>query len=669
MVSKFGGIPIEETGSQFGGVATDQQQAPPLPAITPERRELTREAKKRGLIQSTPEQLAIRQSAVDETIKDIWPTTAFAVSVGKGVENVMRGIGLAPEPTEQSVAGMQALEKEFPIATTVGEITGEATPFMLPGGAIGKLASMPARMVAGGALGAAEGGILSSAQEKDIEKGAAIGGAIGVGAEVLFPIIGRIGHSLIQRVTGRVSTGNVLDVTGKPTAAFQEALDRSGVDFEDITEDALQIINTQKPVDPGQAARKAFLEEQELTPTRAQVTRGAGEFQAQQEAIKTSGRAREAIEQQEAILSTRFDNAVRDTTGDAYSPTNTIVDAVTDKASILDKEITSLYKQAREVAPGAKNISFDGLTQSLEKWLPSNRRTGGNVEALIGDMQGKGILDKDMNVIGSVDVETAEDLRKMTNELYDNQNPFGNMVLRSIKDSLDDDVFKAAGEDVYKSARKAKADFEKELNRAKISKFDSRKKNLVRDVLENKIGPDELTEKVVFGKAWRVEDLQQLKDYIGDSPALNDLKADVLEKIKNNSFIGPEDSSGFKALSRHKLESNIHKVGWKKLGVIFGSEEVKFLKDMLKVSKLREPVRGTALGKGPSAQAIAALEKKLSNVPLLGAVVNIVDYDAAGRAVLKAKPERLQLPESIGKGLPAPIAAGAIATTTQKENE
>lgn len=657
-----------------------------LGALNPKRKEAVEELGRRGLLdlsspiqkeeteqpprQSGPEQLSLRQQAVDETIKDIWPTTAFAISVGKGIENVGRGMGILPDPSEQSQEGMARLEKKFPISTTAGEITGEAAPFMVPGAKIGQLASVPLRVAASGVLGAAEGGILSNAEGQDIEKGAGLGAAFGMGAEVLFPIIGRLGRSVFQRIKGKPPVGAILDISGKPTPEFQEALEQSGLSFEDLRDDAVQLINEGKAGDPAQAARKSFLESQGLKPTKAQVTRDAADFQAQQEAVKTSGRARSAIEEQESILSTRFNNSVRETTGDAYSPTNTVIDSVVNKATVLDREIGSLYKEARELSPGAKNVEFKGLTEKIRKWLPADRRTGGNIEALMGDMKSKGIIDKDLKVIGSVDVETAEDLRKMTNELYDPQNPFGNMVLRDIKDSLDEDVFKAAGEDVYKRARKAKFDFEKELSRAKISKFDSRKQNLVRDILENKIDPDQMTEKVVFGKAWRPADLQQLKDYIGDAGPLNDLKADVLENIKNKSFIGPEDASGFKALSRSKLENTINKIGWKKINIIFDEPEIKFLKDMLKVSKLREPVRGTALGKGPSAQAIAALEKKIGDLPLIGALVNIVDYDAAGRAVLKAKPQRLEIPKGIEERLlPAPVAAAGIATTSDQQEE
>ncbi len=137
-----------------------------------------------------------------------------------------------------------------------------------------------------------------------------------------------------------------------------------------------------------------------------------------------------------------------------------------------------------------------------------------------------------------------------------------------------------------------------------------------------------------------------MKSYINDHPegqaAFNDLRAETLDSIKNKAFIGPEDAQGNRALSRDALERELRGIGRKKLEVLYTPKEVKFLEDMLHVAKLREPVRGTQQGAGPSAQAIGKLEKKLKEVPMLGALVNFIAFDAQGRAVLKAAPKRIE---------------------------
>ncbi len=622
----------------------------------------------------SPRQLAMLMEAESMGLGE-----TFLTAVGSGLTTIGRGVGLAEPASEIEKEAMAALHQVSPIAAGAGEIIGEAAPFVPLAMATGGIGSLVGRAAGTGIVGAAEGGIIQAGKGEDAITGAGIGGAIGVGAEVILPVIGRLGRKVFQRVTGRAPKGALIDAAGQPTQELNEALQSAGMTFKDLTGDSIELIQKKgAAVDPEQLARREFLESQGLTgeaaPTQAQVSRGADEFQRQQEAAKTTGRARTRLENQEAVLTSRFNDAVTETTGKSSSRSSSVIDAVVDKATVLDQEISSLYKQAREVAPGSKNVKFKTLTSALKRAMPANRRSGGNVEAVLGEMQNIGILDKDMKVVGKVAVETAEELRKYMNELYDPQNGFGNDILRKLKETLDDDVFSASGDDIFNQARKAKRDFEVGLERAKISKFDRRKQNLVKDVLENKINPDEFVNQVVLSKKWRAKDLKQLTDYLSDidTNALNDLKADVLETIKTKAFAGPEDANGFKSLSRAKLESIIDGIGENKLKVIFDDKERKFLDDMLKIAKMREPVRGTALGRGPSAQAIARLEKSIKDIPVLGFLVSMVDYDAAGRAVLKGRPQKLAVPLGrVEKALTAPVAAGGTiaALETQRGDE
>lgn len=605
-------------------------------------------------------------------LESISPVEAGLIGMGKGFKTIGRAVGLADQATEFEKQSFEELKAQQPAATTTGEVLGEAAPFVAPGLGIAAIPARAGQIAATAALGATEAGLIAKGEERDVGeqfKAAGIGATVAGALEVAIPVIGRIGGKVIRKALGRAPKGAVIDAAGKPSKELVDALAEQGQTFDDVVREAQGELR-KKAVEPREAARKAFLKSQGLDPTRAQVTRNAADFQSQQEAAKTSSRVRDALEKQEAILTSRFDNAVLETGGTSASPTVGVVDALTEKATKLDQEIGDLYSAAREIAPGEKNIKFNNLTKQLKSLAPADRRSGGNISAIVGDMQSKGILDKKMNVIGKVDVETAEDLRKLTNELYDPQNPFGNMLLRQVKDKLDDDVLKASGKDFFQQGRKAKAAFEKELSRAKISKFDSRKANLVRDVLENKIDPDQLTDKVVFGKAWRDTDLKQLKDYISTDEAgkaaFNDMRAEVMQKIKDKAFIGPADEAGFQALSRDKLQRAINSIGDKKLKVLFTPQENKFLKDMMQIAKLREPVRGTALGRGPSAQAIGRLESAIRENPILRTLLDSVSFDVQGRAVLRSKPTAITQPVQRLPITPA-IAPAAVAATQQEQ--
>lgn len=674
----------------------------------------------------TPEGLAEAQQDMNV---DIGGLEAGMIAAGRGLTTLGRGLGLVEDEDPAVTESYKGLQEQHPVGTTVGEIAGEAAPFMIPGTAVAKIPALWARIVASTTIGATEGGLITSGKGDNAAMGAAVGGITAGTLEAVLPSVIRRGTQLIRRIRGKSPTGSVVDKKGVPSAEFQEALADSGQTIDDIAEEVLSEFEG-KALDPKQAARQAFLESQGIKPTTAQVTRTADDFQAQQELAKTSTGVRAALEQQEAALTSRFNTAIEKTGGEGQPIGSPVTDVIVSKATQLDNTIGDLYKTAREAAATEKIVRFDGLEKKVRELAPSNRRAGGNVEAFVGDMQAKGILDKDMKVVGKVDVETAEDLRELANELYDPANPFGNSILRKLKDSLDDDVFKAVGEDAFKESRAAKATFERDLSRAGVSKFDSRKANLVRDVLENKISPDSFVKDTIMSKKWRAADIEQLKKYVlAEVPAIpgegkpawrapnvrelekslqegtaskglegaplwmtsniddfekgilsasevsvspgqaawNSLRAETLESIKERSFFGPEDADGFRALSRDKLQKAIQSIGTPKLKVLFTPKELKFLKDLLEVTKLREPVRGTALGKGPSAQAIGVLQRAIESIPIVGSLLDDVTVGVGGKIVLRGKAASAKVPgKEFNLSAATPIAAAA---TVPEENQ
>jgi hypothetical protein len=211
---------------------------------------------------------------------------------------------------------------------------------------------------------------------------------------------------------------------------------------------------------------------------------------------------------------------------------------------------------------------------------------------------------------------------------------------------------------------------EKGLSRAKISKYDRRKKNLVRDMQENIVNPDRAVDTIVFSRTSRAEDLSQLKNYAtGDEAgvaAWDGMRREVLQTIKERAFTGAEDANGFQVLSRPNLQKTMRDIGTEKLRVLFEPEELKFLRDMVQVSKLREPVRETFKGKGPSAQAVSGLQKRLGKLDLMMQIFNVVDVN--GKAALRGNPTKLIGAPQASPGRAA-AAAVPIAGLTNDEDE
>jgi len=614
------------------------------------------------------QQLAARQAEETGSLE------ALAVGAGRGLTTVGRGLGLAEPEAPAATRAFEALQERRPITTTVGEIAGEAAPFLVPGTGIGAATTLGGRAVLSGLLGATEAGVLArgkGAGKETVVGAAGIGGAVASTAELALPVIGRIGGRLIRRVLGKEPTTTILDAAGNPSAELTEALNKAGIGFEDLSAEAQRLLSAEDVVDPAARARQLFLEEQGLTGTRAQITGEAAEFQAQQELAKTSGRVRTALEAQEQVLAGRFENAISATGGSANRSNSTAFDHIADRSIDLDAAISQAYKTAREVASDQKVIKANNLAKELRNLAPFNEQTGGLASSVKGILQQRGVLDKKFKATGRIDANTAEQIRIDINGLFDSTNPLGRQKIRSLKNALDDDVAEAVGEDVFQGARAAKAKFEKDLRRAKVNKFDRRKKDLVRDILENKVNPDRFLDEAVLSRSVRGADLNDLKTFLnldGPGPGLdawNDLRAEALNDIKNKAF---KEVAGEAALSRAGLQSALDKIGTQKLKVLFEPKELKFLSDMLKVSKIREPKRGTALGRGPSAQAIGRLEEVLKRIPLIGNVFEGIGVAADGRIALR--PPSLQAPlqpTQAARAIPLALPAIPAAIAAQEQ--
>jgi hypothetical protein len=385
-----------------------------------------------------------------------------------------------------------------------------------------------------------------------------------------------------------------------------------------------------------QSANRSALEAEGLNPLRAQVTRDAGEFQAQQEMAKGSGPIRARLEQQESRLQGAFEQKAIDTDGSIITSTSTPIDEVLDRSISLDKEIGRLYTQAREAAPEAKNIRLTKLAQSLNNLSGEENISGGLITSVRSNLLNRGIIDKEGKVIGRVSVETGEQVRQDINALFDSVSDRGRQLSRQLKDNLDDDVLLQSGSDLFDSARSAKREFEQGLNRAQISKFDKRKTNLVRDMLDNKVNPDTFVNDVVFAKKWRREDISQLKRYLtqtdSGTQAWNDMRAQAMDEIKNRSFKGPAREDGVtQSLSRDGLQKALTTLKGKS-EVLFTAEENDFLKRMQNVARIREPAPGTFTGKGPSAVAMREVKNRL---PLIGEILESLSDFKQTRLLLR----------------------------------
>lgn len=196
----------------------------------------------------------------DQLAQDTSPGQAVAIGAGKGLATIGRGLGLIDPADETEQGAMQALKSEHPIATGAGEIVGESAPFaVFP---VGALPTWWARLLAGGAVAATEGGIIAKGTDRNVAQGATIGGTIGITAEALIPVIGRFTGAIIRKVAKNVP-GNItaqgvdavkkykslvrrateaplINAKGEPSIELMKLLELNDIKFSDLGDEAVE---------------------------------------------------------------------------------------------------------------------------------------------------------------------------------------------------------------------------------------------------------------------------------------------------------------------------------------------------------------------------------------------------------------------------------------------
>ena len=602
--------------------------------------------------------------------------SAGLVGAGRGLSTIGRALGLT-EPEEPIVTkNYKELEEARPISTTIGEVTGEAAPFLLPGGLVAKATTIPSRVAASGLLGATEAGLITKGKGgsgEDIIKSGGLGGTVAGTLELVLPVIGRLGGKIFRRLTGKTPNSPILTASGEPSQEFIEALDKAGLTLDDVANNSEQLLSTLNIDDAASVARKEFLERQGIKPTRAQITGDPNAFQAQSELVGQSGKVSNALKSQEKVLEGRFENAVSATGGSANPSTVPAIDYIADRAIDLDAQISAAYKATRELAPTEKIIKPKKMIESIRGIAGSDTLTGGLASGARDILRAKGLIgNKGLKLEGRIDATTAEEVRIALNGMYKSVTPFGKGKLEEMKHALDSDVQRAIGADIFTDARAAKAKFEKDLNRVKVNKFDARKSNLVRDILENKISPDTFLNDAVLKKSVRGIDLEQLKRYLHIDKtdegvaAWNQVRADAMNHIKETAI---KEVAGEPALSRAGMEKALKSMGQAKLKVLFSDDELKFLDDMLKTSKLREPVRGTQAS--PSGAAIRNLTNAVNKSSLLQGIwsgaLEYIGRDVSGRTALRQPAIKTLAPTSAKISQLTPALIPAITSQEQQQ--
>lgn len=441
-----------------------------------------------------------------------------------------------------------------------------------------------------------------------------------------------------------------------------------------LTPEAMQVIQ-QNDLDrmvrgllsPEQAENYNLFVSRGVQPTRADVTRSVSDQRELREALKEEGPVVDVVSGQERRIRSLIEgeaDRLDQTTGGGVSTRSTagtqIFEAMDDFATRSDRLINAAYKEAKiQGRADGRVVNPGNLATTVLSNRKADRATGGKISELEGVLEQHGILSTNANgklVLTNkrITVEEAESLRQDMNRMHSStkQGPEGagaRSYIRKFKEALDGDVERAVGADIFAEARKAKRDYENVIGRGKRNKRDLAKRELLKDIIENKIPEEKIVERLLSAPKAELKRIKQflLSEHAGDkgSQAFDSFKSVVIRDLLDRSINKGTTVGGEPEFNPAKLGTAVSK--FKQRGIydeLFNPEEQKLISDVIRIGEIRRPDTLVRSGRGPSSFALTALLRSplVTKFPLLGKYISDVADDYAA----KRRDDRLLSPIS-----------------------
>ena len=441
-----------------------------------------------------------------------------------------------------------------------------------------------------------------------------------------------------------------------------------------LTPEAMQVINSngldskiKGMMTPEEAERYELFKSRGIEPTRADVTRNVDDQRDLREALKEQGPVVEAVAEQERGIrrvveneADRLDDNIgtEQLTRDAVG--SRIFSSIEDFVSKSDAAVSAAYDAARQEGRADGRVVIAGdIAQTVISNKKSDASYGGLVSRVENILEDQGIIVENKAgkmVISNkrLTVDEAESIRKLLNSAYGatRLGPEGGeqrAFITTLKNAIDNDVERAVGADIFANARKEKANFERTIGRDRRDRRDTGKRELLRDIIANKIPEDKIVEKLLIADK---ESFKQVKQFLlsengGTSgpKAFDNLKAYMLRDLLDKSLNKGTQVGGEPTFNPMQLGDAVAKL--KARGFydeLFTPDEQNLITDVIRIGKLRKVDQAVASGKGPSSYAISSLLRH----PIIGKFPIIGEYlsDVSSAFVNKRRDTRLLNPAS-----------------------
>ena len=454
-----------------------------------------------------------------KALREMNPFERALIGVGAGFMDVARGVGLADQPEGIEAQSIEQIG-ESGGSFGVGRVVGQAAPFLplsLGAGAATATGGIAAKAGGQAAVGALEGGLIArgtGGDTEDILAGAAIGGAIGGGAEVVAPYISRAARALVRKVRGERAAGNLIDDAGRPTPELQRALDDSGQSFDDLVQEAERQQKADTVGDVVAAGRRESPESAaqsiEVSPQRLEAAERLGlgepapvsvltEDQATQElagalAAVQGSRSSSALDAFTEEFGRRADKYIEDIGGsiDRGAVSDQLLDNIQSDISRIKALENRLYEPIDEAI--GRGTQVEDYAAALQNRLSAKARNSGGIKRLprheremlemLNSKEGmtyQNLVDK-MNDIGSAayrktstydDIDTAS-LKRMYGDLMKVRDEAAEVF--GVGDKMK--RAKALGQSRFAMQESSDALFGKDLNKSIFPKIDTAVKGI-----------------------------------------------------------------------------------------------------------------------------------------------------------------------------------------------
>lgn len=323
--------------------------------------------------------------------------------------------------------------------------------------------------------------------------------------------------------------------------------------------------------------------------TSGQATRDFAQLQFEKETAKAADLGaplRERVENQTATMIQNFDALV-----DRLEPIATsrrelgeAVDrALVNRAEARRREIRSAYEKARDEGEMQAPVELGSLATAMND-LERFQGVSPNINAIRKEAIRLGALEEGEDGVlspGTVSIDDAELLRQFVNEATDwmdrRQSTFAKRVTTAIDESTE-----GQGGELYRKARKLRADFANEFENVGLT---AKLLGTKRGTNDRQIALEDVFDKVIVSS--KVDEMNKLRSTLMKAgadgrQAWNDLKAAGIERIKEAALSASQmDSKGNPLLSPDKLNrviKNMDETG--KLEALYGKKQAQIIRDL-----------------------------------------------------------------------------------------